>query len=291
MNLENKVAIITGSTRGIGKEEKINKFIVVAISKLNEEFKAETVVTVNERTVSEVKVTPETASVEIGKTQIITAEVLGENLREEDKAVTYTLSGNTSSDTTITKEGLLTIASNEKAEKITVKVTSNFDSTKTAEVVVTVVKPESNIKLGYEVEEEYIVGVETKTPVDVFKDKLTKEYTVVVKENNTIVTSGYMKTGMIVEVQDGNGNIIEDENGNLLVYEVVVKGDVNKDGVADAVDTRYIKAIRNESSSILDVQERAADIDNDGDVDVIDSKLLLYHRAEVKNYCLDYVEQ
>lgn len=275
----------------IGKEEKINKFIVVAISKLNEEFKAETVVTVDERTVSQVKVTPETASIEVGKTQIFTAEVLGENLRAEDKAVTYTVSGNTSSDTTITKDGLLTIATNEKAERITVKVTSNFDSTKTAEVVVTVVKPESNIKLGYTIEEEYIVGVATKTPVDAFKDILTKEYTVVVKENNTAVTSGYMKTGMMVEVQDENGNIVEDENGNLLVYEVVVKGDINSDGVADAIDTKYLKAIRNESSSILDVQERAADIDDDGDVDVIDSKLLLYHRAEVRNYCLDYVEQ
>ena len=51
---------------------------------------------------------------------------------------------------------------------------------------------------------------------------------------------------MYVQIQDKDGEVVKDENGDLLVYEVVVKGDVNGDGVANSLDSVLIKAYRNE---------------------------------------------
>lgn len=51
-------------------------------------------------------------------------------------------------------------------------------------------------------------------------------------------------TGMFVKVQDSNGNELKDQNGDLVVYEIVVKGDVNGDGIANSLDSNMIKAYR-----------------------------------------------
>ena len=95
---------------------------------------------------------------------------------------------------------------------------------------------------------------------------------------------------MTVELQDENGQTVKDSNGNLLVYEVVVKGDVNGDGVANALDSVIIKAHRMELNGVQLVgsQREAADLNNDGQITVQDSRLLLYHRAEVTGYDLNY---
>lgn len=153
-----------------------------------------------------------------------------------------------------------------------------------------------DLDLGYTTKDEYIVGLKTKTPISTFKTILldNEDYNVVVKESKDdeaqVVTSGNMKTGMFVEIQDKDGNTVKDKNGDPIVYEVVVKGDVNGDGVANALDSNLIKAIRNEISSIQfsGAQKEAADINSDGTIDIKDSKLLLYHRAEVNGYDLDY---
>lgn len=271
----------------VGPKEKISTFVIEATSTFDETKVARAVVTVDERIVSEVKITPETATVEKGKTQAFTATVNGEDLRTEDKKVTYKVTGNTSDNTKITNEGLLTVGSDEKSTTIKVVAVSNYDNTKSAEAIVTVT---SKQVFGYTIENEYIVGVATKTPVNDFKTNLTEDYTVIVKEDGKEVKTGYMKTGMYVELRDENGNTVKDENGLPLVYEVVVKGDVNSDGVADAIDSNLIKALRNEVITLDEVQVRAADIDDSNEVDLLDSKLLLYHRAEVKDYCLDYTK-
>ena len=93
---------------------------------------------------------------------------------------------------------------------------------------------------------------------------------------------------MYVKVQDKNGNEVQDQNGHLLVYQVVVKGDVNGDGIANSLDSNIIKAYRNDVVKLEGAEKAAADINGDGNVNITDSKLLLYHRAEVKNYNLDY---
>ena len=278
----------------IGEKETVEQFRVIAKSQYDETKFAESIVTVAVRKISEIKISPEVALVERGKTKAFTVTVNGENLREEDKTVTYTVEGNTSENTKISNNGVLTIATDETAKVIKVKATSNFDKTIVAKAIVTVnstiTNTKESIELGYEIVDENVVGVETKTPVEVFKVKFAEGYNVIVKENGEEVTTGYMKNGMFVEVRDRNNEIVKDENGDLLVYEVVVKGDVNGDGVADAIDSNLIKAIRNEVGRLSDIQLKAADLDNNGEIDISDSKLLLYHRAEVKDYCLDYAE-
>ncbi len=93
---------------------------------------------------------------------------------------------------------------------------------------------------------------------------------------------------MYVQVQDENGNVIKDQNGHLVVYEIVVKGDINGDGLANSLDSILIKAYRNEVTNLSGSEKAAADINNDGKVNVSDSKLLLYHRAEVTGYDLNF---
>lgn len=95
---------------------------------------------------------------------------------------------------------------------------------------------------------------------------------------------------MYIQIQDKDGNVVKDTNGDLFVYEVVVKGDVNGDGVANSLDSILIKAHRNEvkDGTLAGSAFEAADINDDGNVNMTDSKLLLYHRAEVKGYNLNY---
>ena len=80
--------------------------------------------------------------------------------------------------------------------------------------------------------------------------------------------------------------LYDEDDKAVAVYELVVKGDVNGDGTADAIDSRLIKAHRAEVKLLEDVYSEAADIDGDGKVTAIDSRLLLYHRAEVEGYIL-----
>ena len=95
---------------------------------------------------------------------------------------------------------------------------------------------------------------------------------------------------MTVELQDADGKTVKDSNGDLLVYEIVVKGDVNGDSVANALDSNIIKAHRMELNGVelVGTQREAADLNKDGSISVQDTRLLLYHRAEVTGYDLNY---
>ena len=79
-------------------------------------------------------------------------------------------------------------------------------------------------------------------------------------------------------------------NGNisaqlfLEAYEIVAKGDVNGDGLANATDSYLIKAHRAEALTLSPIYAKAADINDDDAVDAIDSRLLLFYRAEVSGY-------
>lgn len=145
--------------------------------------------------------------------------------------------------------------------------------------------------LGYTVNEDYLSGIKNKTPIDNFKTILLngKTYDVVVLdgEGGKEVTSGFMKTGMLIRIEK-DGKSVKDENGELAVYEVVVKGDINGDGTANSLDSNLIKAYRSDLINLEGAQKSAADINNDGKINVTDSKLLLYHRAEVNGYDLNF---
>ena len=290
----------------VSSNEENTQIIIKATSNTNNEIIATITINVKEaKAINGIKITPETASVEKGKTQDFSVEVTGNNLEDVDKKVTWSVEAkdttkSVSADTTITKDGKLTIASDEVNKELVVKATSTVDNTKVAEATVKVLESQPSIGLGYKVanygEEAYVYDVETKLPVNVFKEKLAKEYTVILKtdEDKKEVTDGIVKTGMWVYIYDKNNTTepLKDDNGNYLVYQVVVKGDINGDGVADGLDSKYMKAIRNEVGSFEDIQIKAADINNDGRVDTEDAKLLLYHRAEIgKDYTFDYIPE
>lgn len=89
--------------------------------------------------VESVKIPLKTDSVQAGKTLQFAAEVAAQGGAPE--TVTWSVSGNKSSRTKIdSNTGLLTVASDETASKLTVRAESTFDKAKYAEHVLTVVK-------------------------------------------------------------------------------------------------------------------------------------------------------
>lgn len=137
--------------------------------------------------------------------------------------------------------------------------------------------------LGYTVKGESVIGVSPKTTVKNFSTKLTEDFKVVVVVENddgtTTVVDNYVGTGMIAVLYNS-------EDKPVAAYEIVVKGDVNGDGLANALDSNLIKAYRAEITDLTGPYKEAADINQDGKVDAIDSRLLLYHRAEINGYIL-----
>ena len=139
----------------------------------------------------------------------------------------------------------------------------------------------------YEVTNEFVLGINPKTPIEDFKTILLKdeEYNVIVKENTEVeeeTTSEYVKTGMIIVILDSNSEIVTE-------LTAIVKGDINGTGKADGNDWSILKGYRNEVIEFTPAQFEAADLNDDGAVNFTDSKLLLLHRTEVKKYDLNYI--
>ncbi len=307
-----RTKVYSDGTLVIGSDETAKTITVTATSKVDPSKKVVATVTIagnedpqdpedpedpedpTQKVVNSVTITPASVELEKGSTQEFTVNVTGNNLSDADKQVTYTVTGANSNRTKVYSDGTLVVGSDETAKTLTVTATSKLDPNKKAEATVTIKSdepehPQEDITLGYKVEGEYLIDVKTKTSLEAFKTKLAPGYkVVVVDEEGNDVTSGYVKTGMFAQIQDEEGNVLKDSNDDLYVYEIAVKGDVNKDGLADSRDSNLIKAHRNEIYTLEGVAARAADIDDKNGIDAKDSKLLLYHRAEVTGYSLDY---
>jgi TolB-like protein len=87
-------------------------------------------------TVTSVTVSPENVSVDKGKTQQFEATIIGTN--NPALAVTWTVTGNLSRGTTISEDGILTVANDEVATPLTVTATSTADTGKNGRVTVAV---------------------------------------------------------------------------------------------------------------------------------------------------------
>jgi len=83
-----------------------------------------------------VEITPKSANVQPNQTQQFTATVTA--VGGANESVTWSVTGNSSSQTTVSSAGLLTVGSNESAKTITVKATSTFNTAKFDEATVTV---------------------------------------------------------------------------------------------------------------------------------------------------------
>ncbi len=305
-NLSENTSISEEGKLIVAADETAEEIKVIATSNFDNTIKKEVVVAVNKEAepdepTDEVIITVEPSEnvvVKPGEEQDFKVTVTGTEVTSQE--VKWSLNGFTSQDTNISSEGKLTLGADETADEITltVDITVNDSIKDTKTIIIKVDKgeetegPVADLELGYKVEDEYLTEVSPKTPVEDFKTILldNEEYNVVIKRDGETITSGNMATGMYVQIQDQNGEVVKDTNGNLLVYEVVVKGDVNGDGVANSLDSVLIKAYRNEvkDANLIGSAFEAADIDDNGKVDITDSKLLLYHRAEVKGYNLNY---
>ncbi len=91
--------------------------------------------------VTGVSVSPANATVEAGQTVQFSATVSGTG--EFSQEVTWSVSGGVSAGTSISADGLLTVAADETATSLTVMATASGDSSKSASVTVTVMPPES----------------------------------------------------------------------------------------------------------------------------------------------------
>ena len=89
--------------------------------------------------VTGVSISPAGATVEAGKTVQFSASVSGTG--EFSQEVTWSVSGGVSAGTSISADGLLTVAADETATSLTVMATASGDSSKSASVTVTVTPP------------------------------------------------------------------------------------------------------------------------------------------------------
>ena len=130
----------TDSTLTVAADETAEALTVTATSTVDNTKHGTATVTVAEptATVDEVTVAPDTVSVAKGATQDFTATVTGTN--NPDQTVTWSVSGNSSSDTKFT-DGTLTVAAGETATTLTVTATSTVDNTKHGTATVTVTSP------------------------------------------------------------------------------------------------------------------------------------------------------
>lgn len=141
-NKSSKTTISQTGFLKIGQDETAQKLKIKAVSKRDDSVYAQVFVTVIAKTqnpeVESVSVTPRTATVQVGKTKQFQAKVTGKN--NAPSTVTWSVEGNKSSKTTISSKGLLTVAANETAAKVTVKAASTLDKSKCDKAVVTVKK-------------------------------------------------------------------------------------------------------------------------------------------------------
>ena len=88
--------------------------------------------------ITSVTVSPATSEVPRGYSSDFTAIVVGNNLKETDKEVRWSITGSTSQKTTINTDGTLNIAENETAETLIVTATSIVDNSISGTATVTV---------------------------------------------------------------------------------------------------------------------------------------------------------
>ena len=116
----------------------------------------------------------------------------------------------------------------------------------------------------YDNDKKYIYGINVDTSVDSLIEnikKVSSSISVVIKNSNNEVKTGVFATGDKVIINDGETTII---------YEVVIYGDVNGDGVIDKLD--YLAILRHyyKYKEYNGVYKEAANADRKDDIDKLD---------------------
>ena len=208
----------------VATDEKAEELTVTATAVGDSNKSADATVTVKQpATITGVTVTPTTATVEAGKTQQFTATVTGTG--DYNEKVTWTVSGNNSTGTTISTTGLLTVAAGETAATLTVKATAVVDDTKSATATVTVTRPAT------------ITGVTVTPATATVEAGKTQEFTATVSgtgnydKSVTWSVTGNNSTGTTISTT-GLLTVAADETAATLTVTATAAGDDTKSGTA-----------------------------------------------------------
>ncbi|AEF86739.1 Ig domain protein, group 2 domain protein [Treponema primitia ZAS-2] len=170
--------------------------------------------------VSGVTITPNTVTVEQGETQQFTAHV--DVTGDLATTKTWSVTGNTSDDTTISGDGLLTVAAGETAETLTVMAVSTADKTRYDAVSVTVTPAPVSHSIAL-------------NPVRVSVDPgKTQQFAAVDNEGQEIAVSWSVEgssTGTEIS-QTGLLTVTNDETAVILTVKAVSTADTAKSATA-----------------------------------------------------------
>ena len=213
----------------VATDEKAEELTVTATAVGDSNKSADATVTVKQpATITGVTVTPATATVEAGKTQEFTAKVTGTGDYNEN--VTWTVSGKKSDDTTISEDGVLTVATDETATTLTVTATAVGDSKISATATVTVKQPA------------------TITGVTVDPDTATVEVGETLRFTAEVEGTGYYNRSVVWTVSGNNSagtfissngllTVATGETAEQLTVTATADGDKTKSGTATVTVT------------------------------------------------------
>lgn len=212
----------------IATDETEKTLTVKATAVGDRDISATATVTVTQpATITNVTVTPNTATVEAGETQQFTAKVEGTG--DVSQEVTWSVSGSNAG-TTISTTGLLTVAANETAEELTVTATAVGDGTTYATATVTVTPPAT------------ITGVTVTPATATVEAGKTQKFTATVSgtgnydKSVTWTVSGSNNAGTTIS-ETGLLTVATDETATTLTVKATAADDDNKSATATVTVT------------------------------------------------------
>ena len=214
----------------VATDETATTLTVTATAVGDRDISATATVTVTQpATITGVTVTPTAATVEAGGTQQFTAKVTGTGDYNEN--VTWTVSGKKSDDTTISEDGVLTVATDETATTLTVTATAVGNSGKSATATVTVTQPAT------------ITGVTVEPDTATVEAGKTQEFSAKVEgtgdvsQDVTWTVEGKNSTSTTISAT-GLLTVAADETAATFIVKATAKGDGITYGTATVTVTR-----------------------------------------------------
>jgi hypothetical protein len=214
--------ISTSGLLSIAVDETATTLTITATSTFDASKSGTSTVNVLIPTITSVTVSPQSPDVAQGQQRQFTASVIGTNYPVQ--TVTWAVTGNSKSGTTISANGLLSIAADETATTLTVRATSTFDISKSGTSTVNVLVPtvtsvtvspqNPSVAKGYQHQfTSSVIG--TNSPVQTVTWAVTGNG----KPGTTISTSGLL-------------SIAADETATTLTVRATSTFDISKSGTS-----------------------------------------------------------
>ena len=277
----------------IGEDETADKITVKATSIFDNEKSGTSVIRIIRREVENVTIDERDRTVTRGSTYTYHASVNGKNLDAQHRTVTWDVKAFNAEGNEITKDaytkisenGELHVGVNESAKTLKVIATSTFGNVASEPSIATLsdARPDLPNPMGYDIdgEDHTMIGISPETDLARFKAKLTSQSEYVIK---VFRGERELHEGDIVATAD----VVKIYKDDSLIeqYVLVVKGDADGDGYCDFNDVKCVRAHIGKIKILTGVFFKAADINNDNEIYVEDSKLMLAHIGRIVGYKL-----